>query len=269
MRACGLSTTESQFLPSRRTFDRRLKTASKDIKERIVTMGSLFVLEGIVKPYIMAIDSTLIKARGKVWHKSSMMDKGIVPRSGIDKDARWGYSHTKGWIFGYKLHMISSTDSSIIVPLSVDFTTANVYDNQVYLGLVSCLSSITIKKIHYMIADPGYDDQNLYDLSMNLGFELVFPVRRYKNTQQERLQLVDFYESPLGQAIYSKRSTSIEPLIEHIKSVFRIDPLPVRGYDKACAIVLISILLYQILVYYNYKAQKNDNPRIIKYMIGC
>jgi hypothetical protein len=70
-------------------------------------MGSLFVLEGIVKPYIMAIDSTLIKARGKVWHKSSM-DKGIVPHSGIDTDARWGFSHTKGWIFGYKLHMISS-----------------------------------------------------------------------------------------------------------------------------------------------------------------
>ncbi len=79
-------------------------------------MGHLFVSEGLVKPYIMAIDSTLIKARGKVWHKSSM-EKGIVPRSlGIDTDARWGYSHTKGWIFGYKLHMISST-GSITVPL--------------------------------------------------------------------------------------------------------------------------------------------------------
>ena len=89
-----------------------------------------------------------------------------------------------------------------------------------------------------MTADPGYDDQNLYDLSMDLGFQLVCPVRRYKNTPQERINLVDFYESALGQVIYSKRGTSIEPLIEHIKSVFRIDPLPVRGYDKACAIVL-------------------------------
>ena len=123
--------------------------------------------------------------------------------------------------------------------------------------------------MHYMIADPGYDDQNLYELSMDLGFELVCPVHhRYKNTQQERLQLVDFYESPLGQAIYSKRSTSIEPLIEHIKSIFRIDPLPTRGYYKVSAIILISILLYQVLVYYNCKLQK-DNRRAIKYMIGC
>jgi hypothetical protein len=118
---------------------------------------------------------------------------------------------------------------------------------------------MTIKKIHYMTADPGYDDQNLYDLSTGLNFQLVCPVRRYRNTPQERLKLIDFYESPLGQAIYSKRST-IEPLIEHIKSVFRIDPLPVRGYDKACAIVLLSVLLYQILVYYNYKTEKDD-PR--------
>ena len=36
-----------------------------------------------------------------------------------------------------------------------------------------------------MIADPGYDDQNLYDLSTGLGFEHVCLVRRYKNTPSE------------------------------------------------------------------------------------
>jgi hypothetical protein len=56
------------------------------------------------------------------------MNKGIIPRSGIDIDARWGFSHTKGWIFGYKLHMISSTGSTI-APLAADFTTANIQDN--------------------------------------------------------------------------------------------------------------------------------------------
>ncbi len=85
-----------------------------------------------------------------------------------------------------------------------------------------------------MTVDPGYDnDHKLYDLSMDLGFQLVCPVRRYKNTPPERLGLVDFYESALGQVVYSKRSTSIEPLIEHIKSIFRIDSLLVRGYAKA------------------------------------
>jgi hypothetical protein len=197
------------------------------------------------------------------------MKGGVVPHSGIDTDARWGFSHTRGWIFGYKLHMVSNTDSSIIVPLSAHVTTANIPDNQVYPTLVSSLSSETIKKIHFIVADPGYDDKSLYDLSMKMGFQLVCPVKRYKNTPEERLQLVDFYQSPLGQVIYSKRSTSIEPLIEHIKSVFRIDPVPVRGYDKMRGIVLLGVLLYQLLVYYNCKMQKDSPRRAIKYMIGC
>ena len=93
-----------------------------------------------------------------------MMDKGIVPRSGIDKYALWGFSRTKGWICGYKLHMVSSVGSSIVVPLSADITTANVHDNRLYDALTSSLPSTTIKKTHYMIADPaGYDDQNSYD----------------------------------------------------------------------------------------------------------
>lgn len=234
-------------------------------------MGNLFVIEGLVNPYILAVDSTLLRSKGKVWHKSSM-EKGIVPRSGIDIDARWGISNTRGWIFGYKLHIICNTNS-LIVPLTADVTTANMSDNQVYPDLTASLSfsglSEIITKADYIVGDPGYDDQFLYEFSLKMGFQLVCPIRRYKNTPEERLQLVDFYESPLGQAIYSKRRISVEPLIEHIKSIFRIDPVPTRGFDKVRAIVLLSVLLYQILVYYNCKMQKN-NPRIaIKYMIGC
>jgi hypothetical protein len=174
--------------------------------------------------------------------------------------------------------MICNTDpSSIIVPLAADVATANIPDNQVYTDMMSStsspigLSSEIIKKVYFIVADPGYDDHELYESSLRRGFQLVFPIRRYKNTPEERLRLVDFfYQSSLGQVIYSRRGTSIEPLIQYIKSVFRIDPVPVRGLDKVCGTVLLSVLLYQILVYYNCKIQKNDTPRRdIKYMIGC
>jgi hypothetical protein len=110
LKRCGLTQ-----IPDRRTFDRRLKTISIDIKERIATMTSLFVCEKMIDPYIVAIDSTLLKAKGHLWHKSSMI-KGVIPRSGIDTDARRGFNHTKQWIFGYKLRITSST-GSLIVPL--------------------------------------------------------------------------------------------------------------------------------------------------------
>jgi hypothetical protein len=73
-----------------RTFDRRLKTISTDIKQRISTMGYLFVVEGIVDSAIAAaVDSTMMKAKGPVWHKSSMK-KGIVPCPGIDTQMHGG-----------------------------------------------------------------------------------------------------------------------------------------------------------------------------------
>jgi hypothetical protein len=68
LRVCGLTK-----LPDRRTFDRRLKMISLDIKERISSMGNLFVNERLVDPYIVAIDSTLLRAKGHLWHKSSMI----------------------------------------------------------------------------------------------------------------------------------------------------------------------------------------------------
>ncbi len=169
--------------------------------------------------------------------------------------------------FGYKLHLISST-GSVVVPLSADVTTANIQDNQICPVLISYLTSETIKDTHYMTADPGYDDHALYNLSNDLGFQLVCPIRRYRNTPSERLDLIDSYESVIGQVVYSKRCKSIEPLIEHIESLFRLDPLPLRGYEKVCTIVLLSVLLYQILFYYNCKMKK-DNTKAIKYMIGC
>ena len=113
MKGCGLSR-----VPSRRTFDRRLVTISKDIKNRVTTMGKLFVHEKIIDPSILSTDSTLIKAKGHVWHKSSMKKK-VVPYSGIDTDTMWEFSHTKKgldiWIqtaYGSKYRFYYSTTLS-------------------------------------------------------------------------------------------------------------------------------------------------------------
>ena len=69
-------------LPDRRTFDRRFKTISIDIRSRIDAMGMLFIKDGLVDP-IVSIDSSLLKAKGHVWLRSNT--KNEVPRSGIDR----------------------------------------------------------------------------------------------------------------------------------------------------------------------------------------
>jgi hypothetical protein len=113
-----------------------LKTISTDVKERISAMRYLFAAGRLVMidHSITAIYCSLIKAKGSIWHKSSMK-KGIAPRSGIDTDARWwGYSHTKGWVFEYKLHLTPSTLSAgeIVVLLTANITIASAQDNPMY-----------------------------------------------------------------------------------------------------------------------------------------
>ncbi len=126
----------------------------------------------------------------------------------------------------------------------------------------------SLLSVLYTIADPGYDAKKLYEHSKNtLEIDRICPVKRYESTSKERLELVYFYKSEIGQAIYSRRRISIEPLIEHLKSVFRIDSLSVRGLHAVSAIVLLSILLYQLVVYYNCKTEK-ANPKSIKHMLG-
>ena len=70
------------------------------------------------------------KQRGPVWHKSDIKQNRL-PVTGIDTDAKWGYSKSKGWIFGYKLHMsciLSNISSSTIFTL-------HIFDNQLILKL--------------------------------------------------------------------------------------------------------------------------------------
>jgi hypothetical protein len=85
------------------------------------------------------------------------MEKGVVPCLGIDTNARWGYSHTKGWIFGYKLHLTCTT-GELVVPITANVTTANVPDNKMYVPLTSSSSSslvFPLSSLRYMVADPA------------------------------------------------------------------------------------------------------------------
>jgi hypothetical protein len=123
-----------------------------------------------------------------------------------------------------------------VLPLTSAYitTTANVQDNQMYIPLTSSHSSVfSVLSLHYMTGSPGYDAKKLYEYSKSIGNRSdLSSVEIYESNPKKRFELVCFYQSRLGQSIYNQRRISVEPLMEHIKSVFRINSLPARRFLK-------------------------------------
>jgi hypothetical protein len=88
--------TEGGRFPSRRTWERRLKAMPQSLPAQIGCLGRHLV--ALTNPWerdgaACATDSTPLRARGGVWHKKDM-EKGAVPHTSIDTEARWTKS---GW----------------------------------------------------------------------------------------------------------------------------------------------------------------------------
>ncbi len=247
-------------IPNRRTIDRRFQVLP--IGDIISNMGSLFVSEKLVDDISASVDSSMLKADGPVWHKSDMK-KNRIPISGIDTDAKWGFSKSKGWVFGYKLHMSCST-GKLVVPLSADVSTANVSDGKMYYTIVEPLSGL----VENILCDPAYDDKSLYQFSDERHLRLICPIKIYPSTPPERIKLADFYNSVQGQELYLQRKVSIEPLFEIFKDTFNIRTVHVKGFDNVKSFVLVCVLVYQLTVYYNCIIGA-ENPRTVKRMLCC
>ena len=247
-------------IPDRRTIDRRFQVLP--ISDIIGTMGNLFVSKGIVDNTSASVDSSLLKAKGPVWHQSDMKNNRL-PIAGIDIDARWGFSKSKGWMYGYKLHMSCST-GKLIVPLSADVSTANIHDGKMFETLVESLAGL----FQNILCDPAYDDKSLYQFGEKKNLRLITPIKQYPRTPPERIKLVEFYDSVIGQTLYADRKISIEPLFEYLKDTFDIRTVPVKGLYNVKSFVLICVLVYQLTVYYNCVTGVK-NPRIVKRMLCC
>ncbi len=89
-------------------------------------------------------------------------------------------------------------------------------------------------------------------------------------TPPERIKLVEFYDSAIGQELHADRRTSIEPLFETIKDTLGIRTVPVRGSCsvKSYLCVLICVLAYQLAAYCMHVGAGN-HPRIVKRMPCC
>ena len=119
--------TQDGCFPSRRTWERRLKAIPESLPAQIACLGRHLVC--LIQPWAdtgraAAIDSTVLRAIGGVWH-SKHREQGIVPHTSIDTEAHWTKSGWHGWVYGWKLHLVC-TVASVWIPLAAYLTPANL-----------------------------------------------------------------------------------------------------------------------------------------------
>ena len=104
---------------------------------------------GLVTGRIVAIDSTDFSA-------FCNPDKALLS----DKDARWGYSSTKGFVFGYKMHYFVDAESEL--PLAAIVLPANVNDAVGFFPAFEKLKRHFTYEIWKLLADCAYDATEIY-----------------------------------------------------------------------------------------------------------
>ena len=251
-KACGLS----EKLPSYRTLTRRFKTLDSAVISFARQVIQVLVEYRVVDLSIIATDSTLLGAKGRKAQKRKPKIKASDP------DAGWGWSQTRGWVFGYKLHLTSTVLGSkkgnrkTIVPLCWRITGANRHDTTQLIPLMeeaAFLADISNQEIDISLADKGYDYNKNYRWCDERTINLITPVRRFKNRQENPLKerVKKFVDSPAGKKLYQRRGDT-ERLFGQLKDIFSIDPLPVMGRENVVPYLNLANLVYLLGVLYNH-----------------
>lgn len=169
-----------------------------------------------------------------------------------------GWSESRDWVFGYKLHLKSTVLDlgKTLIPLVWETTSANHHDSKLFISLMektAILSEKSYRKIRFSLGDKAYDINKNYYFCHDHGFRLITPVRRFKNRKEIYLkeQTKKFVDSPRGKAIYQRRADN-KRLYAQLKDLFLIDPLPITGYAKTKSYLSIVNLAYLLGILYNH-----------------
>ena len=243
MQALHALMTEQGRYPTRRTWERRLKALPDSLPAQIGCLGRYLV--ALIEPWATcgraaAIDSTALKAKGGVWHKKDR-EQGIVPHTSIDTEAGWTKSGWHGWVYGWKLHVVT-TVAAVWIPLAAELTPAHMADNEQAPGLVRELPP----DVRFLLGDRHYNAPNVKQVCEEAGQILV-------TTQYGRYP----HTGPgveVRRMFHKLRSLAIENFNEQFKGIFDAHgPVPTKGLVNTKRFVLGAIFVYQLALLYRFE----------------
>lgn len=243
MRALRVLLTEGGRYPARRTWERRLKALPDTLPAQIRCLGCHLV--GSIQPWAsqgrgVAIDSTVLRAHGGVWHKKDR-EQGVVPHTSIDTQAHWTKSGWHGWVYGWKLHLVAVV-AGVWIPLAAELTPANAADSDPAPALLRPLPPDT----RFVLGDIHYNAPNVREFCD--GADLILVTTQYgpyPHTDDG---------AEVRRIFHKLRSLAIENFNEHFKGIFDgHGQVPTKGLTNTRRFALGAIFVYQLALLYRFQ----------------
>ena len=236
--------TEGGRFPARRTWERRLAAVPATLPAQVACLGHHLV--ALLDPWrdcgrAVAIDSTPLRARGGVWHKRDR-EAGVVPHTSIDTEARWTRSGWHGWVYGWKLHVVTAVAAAWI-PLAAALTPANVADNAQALELLGGLPA----EVRFILGDSHYHDAALRERAAADGRILVAPTGRGYPHAGGGVEV--------RRLLHRLRSAAIEGFNGQLQAIFEVaGAVPTRGLTAPGRFVLGAVFVSHLTLLHRFAA---------------
>ena len=169
-----------------------------------------------------------------------------------DVDAVWGYSKTKGWVLGFKLHILS--DVKLGLPIRVHVTPANVHDSQLLPQLVEGVG------VGDYVMDSGYDSEvNHQKIASEGGFPAICRNKRRGDRNQKTLR--NKIKKNKHRKKMLKHRWKVEPVNEQFKSILQLPTKLFRGIQSVFFYAQLTLL--RLLTQAHWAIQKKK-PELTK-----
>ncbi len=260
-KACGLPAGQ---VPSDRTFGRRFARLDGILLDATAQLLRRLTSRKVLRWTLTVIDGTALVAKGR-------RPKGKRPDSRTtDQEAAWGFSTSKDWFWGYKLHVLVAV-KRVILPLAWVVTPGNRQEVTQLLSVVRQAMTVggrsRTRRMRDVAGDTGYDSTDHYRKLAEWKIRLTTPINRRRGGPLNRLQRKRqrYVRTPRGRWVM-KRRADVERFFSQPKGIFLFDPLPIAGRRHVATYVGLVLVSYLIGVTYNGLAHRP--PRALKSLVA-
>jgi hypothetical protein len=168
-------------------------------------------------------------------------EQGVGPHTSIDTEAHSSKSGWHGWVYGWKLHLITVV-AAVWMPVAAERTATNHADHAIALRLVPELPP----EAHFVLGDTANADPARHQRCAAAGRLLITPGRGPYPHADDGVEVRRLF--------HKLRSLAIEHFNEQFTGLFDgHGHVPTKGLSHTRRFALGAIFVYQLALWYRFE----------------